>query len=859
MKSQLKDKAENFFYKLSKSLGEGKKLNQTYVSRKNAALSLELDLPSIACLLPYEAITEEKIFINKNSIGFGLHIAPSMGADETLVKSMAEIIKNKLPINADLSFLLFKHHYLAARLEQGFKKPLSQGGIYTKLASLNLKYHQKAALQGYLNQRQITAQLADYSVYLFFSTAKLNSSIEELSLLRESIKSELSVAGLIHAPIEEDAFIQLMQAFLSPNLKELDWPKITKDKELPLSYQIPQGNGLIAIHDTHLESQSSSDKGINYESSIINCHIEKYPQQIALWQTPDLFANLLRQEHSIACPFLISFSIRGINQAKVLNQAKARAKSLNSNYNAIQQFLNPGMKEEREVWNYVYEEATKDNLALLPSFYNVVLFTSKEDERDMVAKAISSFRQLGFELKQSRATQWIQFLASLPFMLTEGLFEDLKTLGLIKHMAHYNIANMLPIVGDAKGSSHGMLLPTQRGQAYFLDLFDNNTLPITNYNFLTVGSSGAGKSMFQQAQILSGLSLGELTYVIDLGHSYKHLCELVGGTYIDVTNITLNPFTLFDFEGKTSLKTQEGKMEEVADYIQIRDLLCLMVSPEKAVDEVQKSYLLDASLKAWQQEGKSANMDDVIEALKNRSAITDDVRLTDLITLLNQYGTKGIYGNLFNGTTPLIKNNGLVVFEMGGFQNNPDLLTIVMFVMIVIIQGQFYQTPRNIKKRCIIDEAWRFLCEGSNPIAAHFIEQGFRTARKHRGGFGVITQYLADTDLSIQGQAIAASCDLKIIMRQGNFKAFCEKHPSRFTPLQKLMIESFQDAQWAKFSSLMIEAGQTYSFHRYFADPFTRILFSSSGEDFAAIERLCGEGLTLECAVDKLLREGSYA
>jgi conjugal transfer ATP-binding protein TraC len=85
---------------------------------------------------------------------------------------------------------------------------------------------------------------------------------------------------------------------------------------------------------------------------------------------------------------------------------------------------------------------------------------------------------------------------------------------------------------------------------------------------------------------------------------------------------------------------------------------------------------------------------------------------------------------------------------------------IVMFVMIVIIQGQFYQSPRHIKKRCIIDEAWRFLCEGSNPIAANFIEQGFRTARKHNGGFGVITQYLLDTDKTIQGQAIAASSDI---------------------------------------------------------------------------------------------------
>ena len=115
-----------------------------------------------------------------------------------------------------------------------------------------------------------------------------------------------------------------------------------------------------------------------------------------------------------------------------------------------------------------------------------------------------------------------------------------------------------------------------------------------------------------------------------------------------------------------------------------------------------------------------------------------------------------------------------------------------------------------------------------------------------------MTQYLADTEKTLQGQAIAASSDLKIIMRQGNFKDYCNAHPNRFNAYQQHMIESFGDVVGAGFSSLMIEAGNTYSFHRYFADPFTRILFSSSGDEFTAIEALCAEGLSLEQAVLKI-------
>ena len=116
-------------------------------------------------------------------------------------------------------------------------------------------------------------------------------------------------------------------------------------------------------------------------------------------------------------------------------------------------------------------------------------------------------------------------------------------------LSHTNIANLLPVVSDFKGSRRGLIVPTYRHQLFHLDAFDDRALPITNFNRLTVASPGAGKSFFEQAQILDGLSRGQQIFVIDLGGSYKHLCDLVGGSYIDASTLTLNPFTLFDFDG----------------------------------------------------------------------------------------------------------------------------------------------------------------------------------------------------------------------------------------------------------------------------------------------------------------------
>ncbi|MHA3151868.1 type IV secretion system protein TraC [Legionella pneumophila] len=531
-------------------------------------------------------------------------------------------------------------------------------------------------------------------------------------------------------------------------------------------------------------------------------------------------------------------------------KARARAKSLNANNNPVQSFINPSIREEAAEWQFVHDHASKGELHLLPTFYNVILYTTSDHEREHVAKAIASFRQMGFTLTQSRCKQWLRFLGSLPFICTSGLFSSLELLGMTKKLSHANVANLLPVIADFKGARQGLIVPTYRHQLFYLNTFDDRVLPITNFNRLTVASTGAGKSFFEQAQILDGLSRGQQIFVIDLGGSYKHLCEMVGGSYIDASTLTLNPFTLFDFDGVTEIKG-----EQVNDYIQIRDLLAIMASPSEALGEVQKAWLLDAVTECWKARGRHAKMDDVLTSLQRmleKPQSQGDQRLKDLLILMSKYGSQGIYGHLFNSDTPLLNGSNLVVLEMGELESNPELLTIVMFVMIVIIQGQFYHSDRRREKRCIIDEAWRFLARGSNPVCASFIEQGFRTARKHMGGFAVITQNLLDTMNTIQGRAIAASSDTKIIMRQGSFKQYLEEHPKHFSPLEARVIESFGEAKTQGFSNLMIQFGNVTTFHRYFCDPFSRVLFSTSGDEVSLIESLTKQGVSLSEAIKRV-------
>ena len=51
---------------------------------------------------------------------------------------------------------------------------------------------------------------------------------------------------------------------------------------------------------------------------------------------------------------------------------------------------------------------------------------------------------------------------------------------------------------------------------------------------------------------------------------------------------------------------------------------------------------------------------------------------------------------------------------------------------------------------------------------------------------------------------------------------------------------------------MMVQYGKGYTFHRYFADPYSRILFSTKGHEFDAVEALVNSGVSIEQAVHQV-------
>src|SRR3546814_14895485 len=93
------------------------------------------------------------------------------------------------------------------------------------------------------------------------------------------------------------------------------------------------------------------------------------------------------------------------------------------------------------------------------------------------------------------------------------------------------------------GDRPALLYVGRKGQLVTLDLFDPR---INNYNFVVAAESGAGKSFLLNDLCRQYYAQNALIRIIDIGGSYRKLCTLCSGRYIDVgeERLVLNPFDL---------------------------------------------------------------------------------------------------------------------------------------------------------------------------------------------------------------------------------------------------------------------------------------------------------------------------
>ncbi|MFA7662504.1 MAG: DUF87 domain-containing protein [Patescibacteria group bacterium] len=328
-------------------------------------------------------------------------------------------------------------------------------------------------------------------------------------------------------------------------------------------------------------------------------------------------------------------------------------------------------------------------------------------------------------------------------------------------------ASSFPFISADLTSDNGILYGINRHNNSLI-LFDRFSLQ--NANLTVFATSGAGKSYAVKLEILRSLMMGTDVIVIDPENEYKHLCEAVGGSYINISlsaESKLNPFDLPKPVGE-QVNTEDIIRSAV---IVLKSLLKLMVglpdnngvlrfTPEE--DSILDRALIETYAKRdITSQTDLTNPDLEMPVMADLDSVLSGMEgAQSLVQRLKKY-TEGTFAGLLNERTNIETDTQMVVFSVR------DLEDELKSIAIYTIMNYVWNVVRsNLKKRILtIDEAWWLMQQEDS---AKFIFALVKRARKYFLGVTTITQDVNDFLTSTYGQAILSNSALQLLMKQSS-------------------------------------------------------------------------------------------
>ncbi|MFD2164513.1 TraG family conjugative transposon ATPase [Paradesertivirga mongoliensis] len=305
----------------------------------------------------------------------------------------------------------------------------------------------------------------------------------------------------------------------------------------------------------------------------------------------------------------------------------------------------------------------------------------------------------------------------------------------------------------------------------------------TNRNKIILGPTGSGKSFFTNHMVRSYYEQGTHILLVDVGHSYKGLCEMVGGYYFtfdEANPIRFNPFYIskgasLDTEKKESLKS----------------LILALWKKEDEVLERPEYVALSNALQGYYAKIASDNslfpcFNTFYEYLKTEFTLelkADNVKekhfdLDNLLYVLKPFYQDGEFGYLLNATENLeLLSERFIVFELDNIKDHPILFPVVTLIIMETFISKMRRL-KGIRKMILIEEAWKAIAKEG---MAEYIKYLFKTVRKHFGEAVVVTQEVEDIISSeVIKETIINNSDCKILLDQS-------KYQNKFDTIQNLL------------------------------------------------------------------------
>jgi conjugation system TraG family ATPase len=437
----------------------------------------------------------------------------------------------------------------------------------------------------------------------------------------------------------------------------------------------------------------------------------------------------------------------------------------------------------RDATNEFLNEAIKHQRLPVKAHFNLLVWTEHPAElKDLKNIVSSALAQMDASAKQETIGAPQIFWAGIPgneadfpmndtfdtFVEQATCFLNLET----------NYRSSLSPVGIRLGDRLS-------GKPVHVDLSDEPVQQgiCTNRNKFILGPSGSGKSFFTNHLVRSYYEQGTHIVLVDVGHSYKGLCDLVKGyyfTYDEKNPIKFNPFYIgagdsLDTEKKESIKTlllalwkKDHETFQRSEYVALSNALQLYY------EWLQKDDQIFPCFNSFYHFLRG----EYVKVLTQDKVRDQDFDINNFLYVLRPYYQGGEFDYLLNARENLdLIQERFIVFELDNIKDHPILFPVVTIIIMEVFISKMRKL-KGIRKIILIEEAWKAIAKEG---MAEYIKYLFKTVRKFYGEAIVVTQEVEDIISSpVVKQAIINNSDCKILLDQS-------KYLNKFDQIQELL------------------------------------------------------------------------
>ena len=821
-------------------------------------------MPRLSGILPYLAWQDDtRLFAldqggfgerEEHAIGFCIETLPQTGANDEMEKVLASLFVSCPPGTGIQVSLYGSPHILPMLKNQANLLPASaidsddegiqrrHSNIFRLLARRRIDHYLKGTGESIFGHQ--TYLLRDFRSVISVTLPldpELPADVDEALRIRESIHATLKSAHLPgHDWGPEELlnfvgdFFDHSRLFSGGSVAPIDW-----NADQALRKQISNLEIASRVGDGDIRFRKAGGA----ESVLQLFSVRQYPRYFRLSGMNYLIGDPYQLALAMPCPFIITMGAVALDYESARTRAQMKAARATQSAGSYLAHFQPDLQERKRDWDMVLK-AFDSGRTVVGMYHQVCLVSRVEDASRCEHSVRAVWRARGFDLTKDFYLQHQALTATMPMTLSPALQNDLRQFGRINTKTADNAVMTSPLIAEWKGTQTPvMTLFGRRGQIIGFDLFDNTG---GNFNFAVAALSGSGKSVFVNEMTYRYLGAGAKVWIIDVGRSYKNLCELLDGEFIEFSDerqntICLNPFSMI--------------IDINADMEMVLPLLAQMASPREPLDNYGYTALGSAIKRVWDAKGRSATITDIYELLQTGRLSSEgeyERDLSRLATALEPYTRHGVYASYFEGDANIQFDKDFVVLELEELKSKKDLQSVVMQLIMYRITQEMYR-DRSRRKLVIIDESWDLMGSGSS---GSFIEAGYRRARKYGGAFGTITQSVDDYYKNEATKAAINNADWLFLLRQ---KA---ENIERLGKEGKLSLDEWLKRQLGSvstehghFSEIYIHSPMGAGLGRLLLDPFSMLVYSTRAEDYEAIKRLRERGLSVAEAIEQLVTQ----